>query len=210
MNMIDWDSCVLWLDSRYFSESYWWDRSRYRNNGMVHGAKWKGDAFYFDGINNYVNCGNKNSLDITDAITIEVWIKKYGWGNSNYPRIVDKYPAPCMYLHYFGDLCWYGEIGGESVDEHICEDVLVDNEWQHLVLSYNKSDHTIRGYVNGELKGSCSEYSGDLSTTTNSLIVGNRESLDRPFYGLFGSLRIFKVRLSDEVIKNLYNSSYRW
>jgi len=207
--MIDWDSCVLWLDSKYFSESYWWDRSKYRNDGVVHGAKWKADAFYFNGSSNYVNCGSSNSLNITEAITIEAWIKKYGWGNSNYPRIVDKYPAPCMYLHHFGDLCWYGEIGGESVDEHICEDVLVDNEWQQLVLSYNNEDHTIRGYVNGEPKGSCDKYSGNLSTTANPLIVGNRESLDRAYYGLFGSLRIFKVCLTDEVIKELFNLTYR-
>ena len=164
-----------------------------------------GKALDFDGSDDYVNCGSSNSLNTTEAITIEAWVKKYGWGNSNYPRIMNKYPAPCMYLHrYDNDLCWYGEIGGESVDEHIC-DVLVDNEWQHLVLSYDKSDHTIRGYVNGELKGSCSDHSGDLSTTTNPLLIGNSQAHNRGFEGIIDEVRIYDKALTAEEISDLYN-----
>ena len=46
--MVDWDSCVLWLDSRYFSESKWWDRSKYNNDGIVYGAKFKEDELPID------------------------------------------------------------------------------------------------------------------------------------------------------------------
>ncbi|GAH46570.1 unnamed protein product, partial [marine sediment metagenome] len=34
-----------------------------------------GHALSFDGIDDYVNCGEKASLDITDKITVEAWVK---------------------------------------------------------------------------------------------------------------------------------------
>ena len=37
-----------------------------------------GLVLQFDGVNDYVNCGNDPSLDITDAITIEAWVKIVG------------------------------------------------------------------------------------------------------------------------------------
>jgi len=48
-------------------------------SGQIDGAQ------VFDGTNDYVNCGNDTSLDITDAITIEVWVKPMtnGWKYQN-------------------------------------------------------------------------------------------------------------------------------
>ena len=69
--MIDWDSCVLWLDSQYFSESKWWDRSKYNNDGIVYGAKFKEDSFYFGGVDDVINCGDSESLRLDDEISFE-------------------------------------------------------------------------------------------------------------------------------------------
>jgi len=79
-------------------------------SGMIDGAD------EFDGSNDYINCGNDNSLDITDAITIEAWVYHQS-GGSSYPRINDKYPAPSIYIREASDsLAWYGQIGGSSRD----------------------------------------------------------------------------------------------
>ena len=49
------------------------------NDGTIHGATWTtgkyGAALEFDGVDDYVDCGNDDSLDITDTITIEAWVK---------------------------------------------------------------------------------------------------------------------------------------
>ncbi|RLI91232.1 MAG: hypothetical protein DRO95_04750, partial [Candidatus Altiarchaeales archaeon] len=54
------------------------DISKYGNDGTIYGATWTdgkfGKALSFDGVDDYVDCGNDSSLDITDAITIEAWI----------------------------------------------------------------------------------------------------------------------------------------
>ncbi len=47
------------------------------NVGATTGVAGKvGEAFDFDGVDDYVNVGNDSSLDITDAITIGTWVKK--------------------------------------------------------------------------------------------------------------------------------------
>jgi hypothetical protein len=49
------------------------------NHGTVYGASWTAgqvdDALGFNGVDDYVLCGSDSSLDITDAITIEAWVK---------------------------------------------------------------------------------------------------------------------------------------
>ena len=39
-------------------------------------AQGAGKALDFDGGNDYVDCGNDASFDITDALTVEAWVKK--------------------------------------------------------------------------------------------------------------------------------------
>jgi hypothetical protein len=64
-----------------------YDLSGYNNHGTLNNmafpstvtSGWNpcldGIGLNFDGINDYINCGNDHSLDITDAITIEAWVK---------------------------------------------------------------------------------------------------------------------------------------
>jgi|GEM_PF-2512163 len=72
------DDLVLRLDMNENDGNTVYDSSGYGNNGTIHGATWTtgkfGSALSFDGENDYVDCGNDSSLDITDAITIEAWV----------------------------------------------------------------------------------------------------------------------------------------
>lgn len=75
------------------------DSSGNDNDGDVYGATAGvpgkfGNALSFDGVNDYVDCGNDASLDITTAITIEAWVYPKSAGLNNYGRITDKHPAP--------------------------------------------------------------------------------------------------------------------
>ena len=56
------------------------DESSYHNNGTISGATWTplgrfNSALQFDGMDDQVDCGNSSTLDITDMITIELWMK---------------------------------------------------------------------------------------------------------------------------------------
>ena len=52
-------------------------------SGGRHGVS-SGSALSFDGDNDYVNAGNDPSLNITDAITIEAWVKPSGANENGY------------------------------------------------------------------------------------------------------------------------------
>ena len=55
------------------------DSSGNGNDGTIYGAEAiagkTGQVLSFDGVNDYVDCGNNGSLKITDAITVEAWVK---------------------------------------------------------------------------------------------------------------------------------------
>jgi len=66
------------------------DISRYGNNGTINGAVWTssgrfGSALQFDGVDDYVDCGNGASLNITTAVTVEAWVNPLysGWTRKN-------------------------------------------------------------------------------------------------------------------------------
>ena len=56
------------------------DKSRHMNHGMcvntnIIQTKEGTSVFSFNGVNDYINCGNDTSLNPTEAITVECWAK---------------------------------------------------------------------------------------------------------------------------------------
>jgi hypothetical protein len=62
------------------NSTYAVDISKYGNNGTIHDAVWNSSgkfehALTFDGIDDYIDCGNNASLKIGDNLTVEGWVK---------------------------------------------------------------------------------------------------------------------------------------
>jgi len=84
-SFIDWDnSLVGYWNFEYINSTYVFDNSTYNNHGTFNGANFGesnittgkyGNALEFDGGDDYVNCGNSGSLDITKEVTIDAWVK---------------------------------------------------------------------------------------------------------------------------------------
>jgi len=77
--------CVLHLPGLPGGGSKIYDRSPYGNIGTITGATWVRLpsglwGLDFDGTDDVVDCGNDPNLDITGALTIEVWIKPTATG----------------------------------------------------------------------------------------------------------------------------------
>jgi len=207
--MIDWDSCVLWLDSKVFSESYWWDISPYRNNGDVYGAVWKGNGFYFDGINDKVLCGSNQSLQISDAISVEAWIEV--GEDDSYLGIISRNfwsgwlvrregNNKLMVRLKFADGTNSGEIEGGSitVNKGICQ----------CVFTYDKdNDDVIRLYINGE-EVKVSDSMNNKAIKTGGITCIGLVDVDY-FKGKIFRVRIFRKLLTRSEIQILYDSEYR-
>jgi hypothetical protein len=162
-----------------------------------------GKALDFDGDNDYVNCGNDASLNLTGTITIESWV--YYQGGETYPRITEKYPAPSIYiLQSSSELGWYGEVGGSSVEQLFSNAIIPTNTWTHIAVTYDGS--AIKAYVNGVEKNS-EAHSGDLSVTSNPLTIGGNTATNRTFDGKLDEVRIWSdVRTSTEIHNNMHKT----
>ena len=158
-------------------------------------------ALYFDG-DNEINCGSKDSFDITKAITISTWAKVNnnvtGSDGAVYKReayairVHQSYPDQDtwqMMLHIDGS--WHG---GDYPPVN-------ENQWDNLVLTYNSRNKTKKVYVNGKLYGETT-YSGFDNYTINSLSSELKIGLN--MHGVIDQMRIFKETLSSYKIKQQY------
>ena len=201
------DGCVLWLDSRWFTESYWWDVSPYRNNGIVHGAKWKENGFYFDGNGDYIDCGN-DPIGNNEDVTFVVWV----------------YPEGGMYIISSGaqtssvgyTIIWNN---GQFWFERKTETKVVNSgyfgsyepkRWYHLGGVYNDAEGTLKVYINGELYDTFTTTTGSYLNEYPKLHIGKPNNSNIAYLkGKIGEVRIYNRTLSAEEMKILYKLTYR-
>ena len=203
--MIDWDSCVLWLDSRYFSESKWWDRSKYAIETINYNVVWKGEGFYFNGNDAYFLIKNREHLKIEDKITVESIVKplgdppQHGYHGVIY-RICGYYASRILISQGKSVLCqvW---INGNKQNVYGGDNV----EWKednHIVYRYDGENEVC--FVNG-VKGNNYSKNGNINTSGNDLRLGWGYT-DPTYFHLWGFIklvRIYNDALSDDEIEIL-------
>jgi len=192
-----------------------YDSSEYSNNGtLVNGPTWLdgivGKALSFDGIDDYINCGNNPSLNITGPITIVLWLKPIvaGEGGPNAGSVckaeegVDwswqlRYNAPgggnYMGFQFNGDpegSTWV------SVKQN-----LSPGEWYHIAGTFDGTN--IKCYLNGSETDTnqISAIKGGSST----LFIG-QDGWDTIFNGVIDEVKIYNRALSAEEIKADYDA----
>jgi hypothetical protein len=181
------------------------DSSGKGNNGTVRGARWisgKIDgALQFDGVDDYVNCGNSASLNITGQVTLAAWVKTNDSGNSQYNPYVSKSDHSyalqqkdnnnlefCIYDGYWYWV-WY------PVDSSF------NGIWHHLAGTYD--GRNLKLYIDGQLVAT-SDHAGSIASTAYSVEIGrNSELNDRLYSGVIDDVRIYNRVLSQTEIKKL-------
>ncbi|MCX6270714.1 MAG: right-handed parallel beta-helix repeat-containing protein [Bacteroidetes bacterium] len=166
-----------------------------------------GTALDFDGTNDYVNCGNAGSLNITGTMTIEAWIKADTWGANSYDgSIVSKdYSTPGGYTLCCGDNGRLNFVIGASGAWRyvISGPVMAAGQWNHVAGVYDGSSISI--YINGKLEGRLSCLFNP-SVSSNSLFIGNSPGFPtRLFDGRIEEVRIWNVaRTESEIRENMH------
>lgn len=133
-----------------------YDESDNNNYCTIYGATWSNGRYNkglkLDGINDYLNCGSSNSLNITKAISMGLDLKLDSYSTS--PNIIHKYIMNIGYMLALGNnngrINSYIKSGGNysTTTPYIFKD-----KWQHIFTTWNYSgDNKIRIYVNGILK----------------------------------------------------------
>jgi hypothetical protein len=178
------------------------------NNGIIHGALCTegkvNSAFSFDGIDDYIDCGNSSSLNPTKSITIEAWIYPKGWGENGMGRIVTKYNSYQFYVYSDGSRLSFYFWNVSNITNQAWSDTNSINlsQWQHVAVTYD--GQYVKFYVNGIPAGQITLKAGNLQFTTLNLLIGNRPALDRTFNGTIDEVRIYNRDLTAEEIYSDY------
>ena len=203
------------------------DSSGYDNDGMVYGATWvdgiEGTALYLDGINDYIDVGNDDSLNPSDAITVAAWFKPESYtGSGNDPLVTKGYtlhvdPYYQYHLGVNGDLRTAGERPGSflfdvSVSGTIYEvqtpiDTWTAGNWYHIVGTFD--GFTLAIYVNGNLEDSetiailsMMNYGEDVYFGRFNNLIG--QDIDGYLPGTIDEIIIYDRALNAQEVKSLY------
>ena len=211
------ENSVLWLPMDITmgdDDQKVYDSSSFGNHGTIHGATWANLetgkwALSFGSENDYVDCGNPNSLRITNAITLEAWIKADDVTGSR--AIIGKW--------------WSGPIEGSYlliIEGGMYKMYIIDGEavhgagggtpevgvWHHVVGTFD--GFVIKIYVDGSEVGS-TDYAGAIKDTDYKVGIGSfyGDAWRHGFDGTIDEVRIYNRALTADEIRWLYNGSWR-
>jgi len=165
-------------------------------------------ALSFDGVDDYVDAGNGASLNITEALTLEAWIKITAFTN-NPAVIVQKYSGVYGYnfdIYTQGPRFLIRDSSGTRYDAPY-PPTLSLNTWYHLVVTY-QTGGSFYSYVNGVQYGPTSASSLPIGTSVTPLRIGSYNDVTRIFNGLIDEVRIYNRALSAAEVLASYQDQY--
>jgi len=189
------------------------------NNGTLHGPNLTDErcgnhAYYFDGEDDYIDCGNDISINGAFAgLTISAWIKPDIIVEKEYGTIVSKWGFD-PYKDHFG--LWVNEnykvvmaVGDSRTMENglFSHTILEPDVWYHVVATWNRK-REIKIFIDGQLDGFSTQTGNGLNTRSKvSLKIGRQVvRKNRPFRGHIDEVRIYDRAISDQEIETLYNN----
>jgi len=175
---------------------------------VVGGGRFPGKSTLdFDGNDDYIESQDK-SLDITDAITIEAWVKVRATSTSSVPRICgrnNKY-ALRVNANNYSPGRFYGTVWNESsavYDDYDTENLEL-GKWYHVAYTYDSQANSESNlYVNGILKRSRTGSLGKLRYSTLAVRIGGSD-LGSYFNGIIDEIAIYNRALTEDEINQHY------
>ena len=184
------------------------DASAEDNDGVLNGAGWTsagrfGGAVTFDGTNDWITVLDDPSLDLTNSLTLEAWVKPRELGSVWRTVIMKEQPAGLSYGLY-GETSSGRPSGSVNVGTELdtrSPSPLQLNSWTHLAGTYDGS--TLRLYLNAK-QVSRRSISGTLITSGSALRVGGNAVWSEWFDGTIDEVRVYRRVLSSrEIAKDM-------
>jgi hypothetical protein len=149
-------------------------------------------AINLDGSDDYVDCGNDSSFDITGSITLSALIK--GTFNSGWDPVIARGYDWMLSRGVSNEAVFYCigvgfVLGSTNIN---------DNQWHHVAGVYDGSKMLL--YVDGEMDGS-EVVSGGLNVSSSNVYIGGSPSAS--FNGLIDDVFIYSRALPEDQIGQL-------
>jgi hypothetical protein len=194
------------------------DNSGNGNNGaLTNGPTWSssgkyGAAINFDGINDFINVADANSLDLTNRMTVEAWV--YANDLTGYKTAVCKENGTTTLAYALspnnnnanGSSSQRPNARvriGSTMTTVTGSTKLSANTWTHIASTYDGS--VLRLYINGTLTSSAS-VTGNITVTTSPLCIGGSTALAQYFAGMVDEVRIYNRALTQSEIQTDMNT----
>ena len=180
------------------------DTSGNGNTGTISGDPvWQSgvngySALDFDGVDDYVEVADSDTLDITDAITVEAWVSLKGGSQT----MIRKNGNDWL-LEWVGTMPQWGVLTSDGwylLNGSGDYASLNLNQWYHIIGTYNGVESKI--YIDGQEAATPISCSGTIITSDSFLRIGNWAG--EIFNGFIDEVRIYSEALSAEQIKENY------
>jgi len=202
---------VLYLTFDHRHQGKLIDYSPYHNHGIINGATWargrggRGWALSFDGVDDYLDCGNNTSV-LVDAFTIVAWMKTTsttrnalcGWadfGTTRYPGIIFDYTTTGHLLY----------LGSDNYRYFSTTPDIRDGAWHQVafvVTGNGQYDiNNAKMYADGQEVNVASTSTSSLPAAKTHFFVGY--SYDY-FAGSMAEIRLYNRALSAEEIRRIH------
>jgi hypothetical protein len=194
------------------SGSTWYDTSGTGNNGtLTYGPTYNstnGGVVVLDGVDDYVTCANSTSLQITNALTLEIWF--YNTASVDGLGMIVKGPLSSdydymLYLTGNSTLAYFYKKDSGGGIHYGGTTLSLLNRWLHIVVTHT-SGGVYTMYANGVAIDSAGFSNSTIRSSSNPLFIGAGWSPDY-FYGNVGETRIYNVALSATQVLQNYNAT---
>lgn len=202
------------------------------NDGTVSGAQLTTDrfgnansAYEFDGIDDYIDCGDEPEFQFSTDFSISVWV--YFLGEPIYASIIAKRnPLPIYNQYFVGflDDPYHQDIadflsffvrrddsGGVNNDGPInAAQYPLTEGWHHIAVCNQLNGERFM-YLNGELIGSANGPQGAVNVEGHPLYIGSvsgdwsLDAVPAPYEGKIDDVRLYNRCINAEEVAALYN-----
>ena len=190
-------------------------------NGPVFSTA-NGGVINFDGVNDYVDCGNSSTFNQTNALTLSTWVKINSFASTNtiigkqwcygnqysYSLAIDTQGKLQFYYSLDGGYC------GGTFANYISSNSISTNTWYNIVLSFTNT--SVKLYLNGQLiSGIQTGINTSLYVSNSPVLLGIYRNLSGTYgdalNGSMGSTLIYNRAISaTEVLQNFNATKSRF
>ncbi len=175
-------------------------------------------ALDFNGVEDYVEIPDANSLTPSDQITIAYWIYKRSGQNAgifksaNCPGESNSPGDSRAYIFYISDstsrVVFRIFSSADNYDTAISNNVISPNQWHHIAATFDQGYTSI--YIDGQLDSVSIMSVNSIMNDAQPLIIGGywnycgTDSFVNCLDGKIDDVRIYDVALTDEEIEEIY------
>ena len=188
------------------------DNSGLGNNGVGNNIAYNNPGKFnssigFNGSSSAINVPNSSSLNPTNAITMEAWVKWNVNPSTGQPwaNIINKNGDDGYQIQHTSTNSFFETAIKTNVKRTYIQSTTqaVAGNWYHVVGTWDNTSNLLKLYVNGNLERTGS-LTGSIISSAQNVGIGKRSWNDRYFNGSIDEAAIYNRSLSPNEIKDHY------